>query len=283
MVASNHRIPGAEAAVGTHIDLVSGAKTPNFGFEGVQGSFDIKDMVSKGIIPDHQVVFEFGQRNSLTSAPEGEDIWNGVASVIPRPPDAGELMSITCEDAADDVAGTGVRSVEINYIDAAGDHQTLIVETNGGTTNIPTVMFRYINGFHGRTWGTDGVAAGHISIHSTATPATIYSQIDAFGNFAPTGNYMVPIGHQLFISNVSVTATGNKSVLIQLRATSSYTGELLEHFIFKRGWELLDAAIAESLSPQLVMPALSVIKASATSVQAGGRCTINWSGWVEPT
>lgn len=266
----------------THEDIQSGVTTKNLGFEGIQANFDIIDLLSKGGVPGHRAIFEFGRRAGLSGSALGEDIWIGSAIKIPRPPAAGELMSITCANANDTAGGTGIRSLWVFYLDANGDEQSIEVATNGGTVNIPAVMFRFINAFHGASWGALGVSAGIIQIHSTATPANIYSQIIANGNYAEDCTFMVPNGHQLFITNVSATATDNKKILIVLRATSTWVGDLCDEFIFKRGWELQDDSIAERLSPQLVMPAFAVVKATALGASAGGDCTINYSGWIEP-
>ena len=267
-----------------HIDVASGQSIENLGFEGVQANYDIKDLVSKGIVPEHDVKFEFGDRDNLTTGPAGNDIWNGLAIEIPRPAAAGEQMSVVSTDPQDGVGGTGIRTVKIHYLDATGAHQHTTVTMDGtNPVNLTPSNVRFVNALHGDSWGTGEDAAGIVTIYRTGDATRIYSQIDIAANHAPDGTYMVPAGHQFFISNISATATGNKAIKIILRATADFDGNLSVGFHFKRGWTMEDAPIPENLSPQLVLPALSVVKATAYSVIGGGRASINFSGWIEPT
>ena len=58
-------------------------------------------------------------------------------------------MSLVSTSVLDTAAGTGMRSVDIHYLDASGNAQSLVVALNGTTpVNIPTVLFRYINAIH---------------------------------------------------------------------------------------------------------------------------------------
>lgn len=266
-----------------HRNIATQEVIDNAGYEGVQLSYDIIDLVAKpGIIPGHVPIYEFGDRDSLTTATAGNDIWNGAAILLPRPAASGELMSIVSTSAQDGVAGTGILSVDIHYLDENGDAQEVEVTMNGLTpVDIPVILFRFVNAFYGRTWGSNGLAVGTLTIYKTGAAATVYSQIEPETNYGPDGTFMVPAGHKYFITNVSATATGNKAIKVILRATYDYDGHLLDEFIFKRGWTLENDSIAEMLRPQLVLPALAVVKATAYSVIGAGRASINFSGWIE--
>lgn len=271
------------SAIGQHTDVVTGLLAANIGYEGVQLSYDILDLVAKpGIMPNHFAVYETGDRDDLSTAATGDDVWGGTAATIPRPAAAGELMSVVSDSIQDGVGGTGIRTIDIHYLDLTGADQLYTMTMNGTTAvDIPVVPFRFINAFEGASWGSTGYAVGNIIIYKTGSPTTIYSTIAPNTNASPDGTFMVPLGHKLFITNIEATASGGKAVRIVLNATSSYDGDLVSNFMAKRAWTLQDASISLMLRPQIVVPALGVVKATAFSKVSGGRASFSFSGWIE--
>lgn len=127
--------------------------------------------------------------------------------VFPAAPMQMELVSASANDAA---AGTGIRTVEIIYLDGDYNEKKEVVTLNG-TTVVPTVatdIFR-INAFRALTAGSGNVAAGAIQLrHIADTP--IYAQINALEREAKQFVYTVPEGRTLFldellIANVATT------------------------------------------------------------------------------
>ena len=79
--------------------------------------------IAEGNVPDHDYFRGFGERIAVAVVATGVDIWRGVANAIPIPAAAGEQLEVISTSGNDDGApvGSGVRTVEVHYLDAAGD------------------------------------------------------------------------------------------------------------------------------------------------------------------
>ena len=218
-----------------------------------------------------------GERESIAVVAAGEDVWRGSASSIPIPDQTnGVQMTLVSTSAADASGGTGIRTVEVHYLDGNWDEQTETITMNG-TTGVNTVAtdIKFVQDIHASTVGSGGVAAGVVTIHLTGTPATVYDVIDAGGNMSLTMAKMVPAGFNLYISNWTASVAGNKPTFTRLRSTDHdrvlYNGGS-PVFIFK------DVAVLETApftrewprEERIVVPPKSIIKVSVWATQAGG-------------
>ena len=75
----------------------------------------------------------FGFRLSISVSTNGDDIWPGMATTLPIPPNAGEQMSVVSTSAADSSVGTGARTIQIRYLNNNGDPKEETITTNGTT------------------------------------------------------------------------------------------------------------------------------------------------------
>lgn len=245
---------------------------------------DYHNAIGQGIFSDHSPFRGFSERSGLSNAVAGDDIWVGTATTCPIPPLAGERMSLVSTSANDTAAGSGVRTVDIHYIDTNGNPQTEIIAMAGSATPVHTVAtnIRFVQGIHTNTCGTLwGVAAGTITIYQYGSASTVYNQITTGTNVSLNSARMVPNGKTFYMKSLHVSAGSNKPISIRLRATSTLEDELCTFFQFKDVFFLIDSAMCKTYDVALKFPSLSIIKATAYSATAGGDASISYGGWIE--
>ncbi|GAG86698.1 unnamed protein product, partial [marine sediment metagenome] len=78
-------------------------------------------------------------------------------------------MTFISENNADNGAtATGVLTLRMEYLDAAGDEQTEDITMNGTTgVNTTATDIRFINDLYSLTVGSNGVAEGNIRVYKT--------------------------------------------------------------------------------------------------------------------
>lgn len=236
--------------------------------------------VARGLIPGSGCFTSLGERESLNQKVQGVDIWRGTADTIPEPPDVGEQMTVVSDDAGDALAGTGVQTVRIEYLDAAGVEKTEDIDLNGLTgVNTIATDIRFVNAMYAVAVGSNGVAEGNITIHQTGTPATVYNLIYIGGNMSLTVARMIPAGKSFYLTRWTATSTTqNQQVAIRIRATQR-DGVLIQGvYLF------IDSVIVEvdtyehTFSCPIRIPALAKIKVSAWPNQVGTDVSATFDG-----
>lgn len=230
----------------------------------------------------------FGFRLNVSTAVNGDDIWPGVATTLPIPPDAGEQMSLKSTSIQDDntPGGTGVRTLMIHYIDASGNSQTETIALNG-TTQVNTIStnIRFVQEIHSITTGTNLLAVGTITIFSTATPANIYSQISPGINQSLNTSRMVPAGKILIITGYYASggaAAGGKSADLRLRATSH------EALLTPRIFHIIDnflsfnSQTSRNYTQPIIVPPLGIVKVTSYATVGGADVQAGWDGVLVP-
>ena len=255
------------------------------GHEGAQHVVNYLDAIGQGKVTGHMKFRGFGERTNLSTDVTGDDVWGGTASTIPIPNQiTGEQMTIVSTSIQDGVGGTGIRSLDIHYIDAAGVEQHEILLTDGTTPkNTVATNIRFIQVIHGQSWGSGKVAAGSITIYKTGSASTVYNLIPPGINVSLNSSRMVPAGKILYIKSWSVSGASNKSIIVRLRITSTYEDELITDYAFliRDAMYLQNSAIVKDYPCPLAAPGLSIVKLTAWSSQAGGDVAASWGGWYE--
>ena len=176
--------------------------------------------VARGKITGAQPYSAYGSRT--TSGAESNVLWpNGTYSF---PSSAGVQMSIVSTSANDSAAGTGIRTLDIHYLDANLASQTETVTLNG-TTPVLTIAtnIRFIQCMHGLTFGAGNAAAGNIS---ASNGGNTYSYIETGRVRCSSSVRMVPAGKRLIVTSFfggSVSGAAGAATIIRL-ATPSYDG-----------------------------------------------------------
>lgn len=190
-----------------------------------------------------------------------------------------EALEIVSSNTADAAAGTGVRTVEITYIDALGTvgaQNTTTVTMNGTTpVSLGSVRALAIQWAEAATVGGGNTAAGDITIRASATPTNVYELISAGGNRSLSGRYMVPVGMSAYAASWVGSAV-NQDMDIRLRATVKMSSRAITTpYLFQDAMYPPAGATSPSRVLQwLKFPEGSKIKMSArpAAVGASPRC-----------
>lgn len=246
------------------------------------------DDISGGAI---EPLYASGFRSNVSAAVNGDDIWTGTATTIPIPPSAGQQMQVVSSSANDTSAGTGVKTIDMHYIDANGDEKEEHITMNGTTPVVTTATdIRFVQDIHALTVGTNLAAVGTISISQQGAPTTIYSSITPGMNKALNSSRMVPAGKTLIIRSFNASggnATKVESSDIRLRATSHH-GTILPVspnpvFILKDNFLSFNTATHRQYTETpIIIPSLAVIKCTSFAAVAGSSVQASWFGILVP-
>lgn len=236
--------------------------------------------VAKGNVVGTRGLKQHGERENLANVVNGSDIWRGTATTVPIPSSSGEQMTIVSSDPGDDLTGIGVQKVHIEYLDTSGLPQVEVVELDGtNPVNTVATNITFVNAIHTTQVGSNGVAAGNITIYKFGDVATVYNMITIGGNMSLTTNYKVPSNKTLYLSNWEASVSGSaKRATVRLRATSRdsqnddgvvYNGNN-PAFLFIDTLNLSEAVGFIEFSPFLKIPSGSIIKVTAWADSGGG-------------
>lgn len=172
--------------------------------------------ISRGRITGARPFSGYGKK-ATTGADSGV-LWPNGPFVFPAA--SGVQLSLVSTSASDGVAGTGIRSVDLHYLDANLAEQSEVVVLNG-TTPVLTVAtnIRFVQCMHMVTFGTGKAAAGNIS---ASNGGNVHSYI-AIGEVRCTSSVrMVPAGKRLLINGIyGGSASNPKNAISTINAASS--------------------------------------------------------------
>lgn len=249
------------------------------------GKIDFLDNIEGGTA---QELTALGSRLSVSAATNGDDIWSGTATTLPIPPDAGEQMEVVSTSVNDDGSplGTGIQTLLIHYIDASGvDKEETI--TMDGTTNVTTVAtnIRFVQEIHALTVGSNGAAAGTITIFKSGVPATAYSQINPGHNRSSNTARMVPSNKVLIIRSWSCSggaSAGGKTADIRIRVTSHHGTLLPRVFQGQDNFTVFNTGIFKTFEPPIAVPAFGIVKCTSYASVGGADVQASWQGILVP-
>lgn len=273
-------LPSQQYYLDSETGLVSTVK----GVNNAAASIDYLDLIGTGAIPGYSLFRGWGQRMGTSTSVIGDDVWEGVATNIPLPNQTvGEQMTLVSTSALDGVSGTGILTVDIHYLDVAGNPQSEIVTMNGVTpVNTVATNIRFVQAIHANSVGTNGFSVGAITIYKLATPATIYNEISIGNNLSLSSARMIPLGKTFYLKGISFCGSSGKSLSVRLKATSTFEDVLLPGvFLQKLACFLLNSTCVKSFPIPLKFPALCILKCTVYSAQAGGDIATSYDGWTE--
>lgn len=268
-----------------YLDSVTGLITSVKGMDNHAAAIDYLDMIGIGAISGHSLFRGWGERSSLSTSVNGDDVWQGTATTLPIPDQStGEQMTVVSTSVQDGVAGTGILTLKIHGLDISGNEVSETVTMNG-TTSVDTIRtnWRFNQSIHTQTVGANGVAVGTITIYKTGSSATVYNQINAGGNMSLNAARMVPSGKTFYLKGLSACASSNKPISIKLRATSDFEDIVTTgyFFLFKTACFLMNSTCVKLFPIPLKFTSLCIIKATAYSSQTGGDIAFAYDGWIE--
>lgn|SRR3990167_292601 len=155
------------------------------------GNYPFYLSVAKRDFTDHRYLTVIGYNGDVNNATEDAISTGGN---INYPAAAGIQMQIVSTSVNDTAAGTGIRQVELHYLDANLNELDEIIILNGVTpVNTVATNIRRVLGIHGIAVGTNSVASGIIKL-TDITGVTTYCQIEAGINTHRFGMFTIPLG-----------------------------------------------------------------------------------------
>ena len=236
--------------------------------------------VAEGDIASHHLLRKLGRASAVSTSQIDVCGMNAVIPMIA----AQMQMSLKSTSTDDDgnPAGTGVQTVDIEYLDNTYTERSETVTLNGTgwVDTTATNIFR-IQSLHTHAVGALGYAAGIITIVDKATRAIVYDQIDAGYNRSFRCQWTVPTGKTAYISAWGAGAASGaaKSGEFILK-TMSRDGVLLSFFMGQDILQLQDGSQNKEMSSPIVVPATASIK---ISVKGTGTLIASafFAGWYE--
>lgn len=233
--------------------------------------------------PNRSFGFALGRNDNVNNT--RVDLWNGPTGTYVFPATA-QQMHVVSSSANDAAAGTGIRTVVIDYLDANYNQKQEVITLNG-TTPVNTVATNIlrINGFHAASVGSGGYAAGNISLTNTGGTVT-YGYIQASYNSSRQAIFTIPAGKTGYLSHwqaSSGTATGTHFTRISIVATS-HEGVLYPGaFMTQDEQGTLNGGGAATMPIPIAFPATCDIKMSAISDSSSANAFVMGAmfGWIE--
>jgi len=166
--------------------------------------------VAEGRMDGRSYVHLYGRNPSVSSGTVPEDVWN-VGGVYAGFSTEVETLSIVSTSTADDIVGTGTRTVRVYGLDANYDAQEEDVDLDG-TTPVTTVN-TYLRCWKvlGIASGTGGTNAGDITINHSTTTANVFGKILAGKNTTHQCIYTVPAGFTAYVVSYEAAMLDNGS------------------------------------------------------------------------
>jgi hypothetical protein len=242
-------------------------------------SIDYQIAIARGIVPGAEVFGAYGRRTTVGA--ETNILWPDGTYALP--PAAGLQISVKSDSINDTAAGTGIRTVDVHYLDDSLVRQIETVSMNG-TTDVLTVAtnIRFIECMHMRTYGSGKVAAGTILAH---VGAQNYSEISVGKVRCSSSVRMVPAGKKLFVSSVyagSSSGTAAATTVIEMVSCHFDGHDYTADSIFFP----LGAASFQDGSGGLSIHSPIVLGEGATfglrfETDKAATITGFWNGWIE--
>ena len=227
----------------------------------------------------------------LTTTGAVTDIMIFPGSTVKDPsvaPAGGVQMTLVSTSAQDGAAGTGVRTLRFNYLDADLNPQSEIVTMNGTTPVLTTATnVRWVGDLTGLTFGSEKHVVGNITVTNSGTR---YKYLDAEARATRSTAFRVPAGKRLIIHSLFAgSSSGNAAAKVQVSLVASVIGNLdgtVDRFedvglLFRQGTiELQDNTTTLADGALGAFPAGSILGFRVTT-DKGATASAGFYGWLE--
>lgn len=266
---------------------------PELNVKRVDGKPRISSMpylydIAEGNVSGHSEWERFGYNGDIDIS--AEDVWSvGGTYIFPAAAQQMELVSSSAEDDPDkgsSVAGTGIHTVTLYYLDNTGAAATEDINLNGtGVVTTTAVNILRVNALKAKVVGTGGGAAGTITIRNLAdTP--VYSAIEVGNTRSRNSIYTVPLGKTLYVTSMAggCGAAAATSAVITLQATYDHDAAVVRTFFMPHAEIQVGSGgggFLRIFEIPLKFPATSTLKCRATTTANNTIVTVGMRGWLE--
>lgn len=230
--------------------------------------YDLK--VARGHIPGAQIIKVPGLHEVNVPTAELGDI-SLIPNVITAPRPIGSSLEVLSSNGGDSVAGGGIESICIRYLDVNGNELEKTLVMTGVTpvdagTDIYDVQWMHA----GVVAALGDVAIGNISLRTTGGAGTTYEYIGAGGNQSLTCRYKIPLAKKGYIANWDASSLKQR-IDFKLRADVDRSTRQLTANAFLFQDEVVLETTDSGVRPgnYLSLPALSTVKVSGRAGVVG--------------
>jgi len=216
-------------------------------------------------------------------------VWPG--STVKDPsvaPVGGVQMTLVSTSAQDSAAGTGIRTLRFNYLDADLNPQSEIVALTGVTPVLTVATnVRWVGDLTGLTFGSEKHAVGDITVTNSGTR---YKLLDLGARTTRSTAFRVPAGKRLIVHSIFAgSASGSAAAKAQVSLVASVIGNLdgtVDRFedvglLFEQGTiELQDGTTTLADGALAALPAGAILGFRVTTDKAA-IISAGFYGWVE--
>ena len=173
-----------------------------------------KTAAALGLITDVSRVALLGDNADIDTATVPEDVWGGsvlgilnaIDHKLVQIPSSAVATEIVSDNANDTAAGTGLRTLIVNYLDSTYTNKTVTITMNGTTPVAMPENIMAVNIMIRSTTGTfGGTNLGNISLRAVGGLGATYGFIEVGTGFSRTTLYTVPLGYSLIIYSMLFT------------------------------------------------------------------------------
>ncbi len=168
---------------------------------------------TKGNIQGQETFNKFGENLGVSTVEQDIQSQGGVLTFL----QIAELITISSNNAADTIAGTNARSVEIFGLDENFTEISEIVNLAGITNVNTTKEYIRVNRFNVKSVGGYGNTNLGIITAAASLNQTTQIEIPASEGQSQTTHYTVPAGKEIIITALRVTMDTGKSIDIFLK------------------------------------------------------------------
>ena len=158
--------------------------------------------VQQGKVPGYSMVNKFGYNSSIGSG-AFETIWE-TGNNYPWQSSA-VTVDVVSDDANDDVAGTGARTLRIQGLDGSYNFAEETVDMDGTTTVTTTQTFLRVFRMSVETAGTSGNNVGNISVTYTGG-SDVAATITAGNGQTLMTLYTIPAGYTGYLLSMNISS-----------------------------------------------------------------------------
>lgn len=206
-------------------------------------------------------------------------------TVLYVPASTGVQMSLVSTSAADAAAGTGARTLVIEYLNGTLDSSVELITLNGLTPVLTQATdIRWVQNMYVATAGSGLAVAGQIDL---THGGVVYSRLATGARANHSSFRRVPRGKMLYITSMfagSASGTAATSTLVELVTTQVDGLDQQETGLYYKqaGIALQDSSSTLSLKMPLPVGPGQIVGFVATC-DKGATITAGLTGWVEDT